>query len=108
MRLTESGRYLGALQVLRMGRHPFDRDALRLLGTLADLVAAAVEQQRLHGESLRQLTETRLLLDLARTTAGTLDLSGMLEVAPRAAIPTCDGNAAIRVPANGRGPRARR
>ncbi|MFP2933306.1 ATP-binding protein, partial [Pyxidicoccus sp. 3LG] len=69
------------LQVLRAAGRPFDARDTRLLGTLAELLVTLVEQRRLRAESSRQLAETRLLLDLARTTSGVLETSSILDVA---------------------------
>ncbi|WP_426757171.1 ATP-binding protein [Myxococcus sp. Y35] len=79
--LTRGGEVCGALQVLRAPGRPFAERDLRLLGTLSELLVALLEQRRLRTESARQLTETRLLLDLARTTSGVLETSSILDVA---------------------------
>ncbi len=79
--LMRGGEVCGALQVLRAPGRPFDARDLRLLGTLAELLVTLLEQRRLRAESARQLTETRLLLDLARTTSGVLETSSILDVA---------------------------
>lgn len=80
-RLTRGGAVCGTLQVLRAAGHPFDTRDVRLLGTLAELLVTLLEQRRLRAESSRQLAETRLLLDLARTTSGVLETSSILDVA---------------------------
>ncbi|MCP3144224.1 ATP-binding protein [Pyxidicoccus sp. QH1ED-7-1] len=80
-RLTRGGEVCGSVQVLRAGDRPFDARDVRLLGTLAELLVTLVEQRRLRAESSRQLAETRLLLDLARTTSGVLETSSILDVA---------------------------
>jgi PAS domain S-box-containing protein len=79
-RLTRGGQVCGTLQVLREASRPFDARDVRLLGTLAELLVTLLEQRRLGAESARQLTETRLLLDLARTTSGVLETSSILDV----------------------------
>ncbi|HZI12805.1 MAG TPA: ATP-binding protein [Myxococcus sp.] len=79
-RLTRGGQVCGTLQVLREADRPFDARDVRLLGTLAELLVTLLEQRRLGAESARQLTETRLLLDLARTTSGVLETSSILDV----------------------------
>jgi signal transduction histidine kinase len=79
--LTRGGEVCGSLQVLRGAGRPFDTRDVRLLGTLAELLVALMEQRRLRAESSRQLAETRLLLDLARTTSGVLETSSILDVA---------------------------
>ncbi|WNG23948.1 GAF domain-containing protein [Cystobacter fuscus] len=71
----------GLLQVLRGASPPFSAEELRLLGTLAELLMMLLEQRRLRAESARQLTDSRLLLDLARTTATTLEVASILDVA---------------------------
>jgi signal transduction histidine kinase len=71
----------GSLQLLRASGKLFQRADLRLLGTLVELLVTLLEQHRLRAESARQLSETRLLLDLARTTAGVLDSASILDVA---------------------------
>ncbi len=81
VRLTRGGEVFGALQVLRAPDHPFDARELQLLGTLSELLVSLLEQRRLRTESARQLSETRLLLDLARTTSGVLETSSILDVA---------------------------
>ncbi|WP_163990550.1 ATP-binding protein [Pyxidicoccus caerfyrddinensis] len=80
-RLTRGGEVCGTLQVLRAAGHAFDSRDVRLLGTLAELLVTLLEQRRLRAESSRQLAETRLLLDLARTTSGVLETSSILDVA---------------------------
>ncbi|WP_342378902.1 ATP-binding protein [Myxococcus stipitatus] len=81
VRLARGGEVLGVLQVLRAPGRPFDARDVRLLGTLSELLMTLLEQRRLRSESARQLTETRLLLDLARTTSGVLETSSILDVA---------------------------
>jgi signal transduction histidine kinase len=48
---------------------------------LSELLVALLEQQRLRAEASRQLSETRLLLDLARTSAATLEVASILDTA---------------------------
>jgi signal transduction histidine kinase/PAS domain-containing protein len=81
VRLTRGGEAYGALQLLRAPGKPFGEAELRLLGTVAELLGTLLEQHRLRAESSRQLNETRLLLDLARTTSGVLDSASILDVA---------------------------
>ena len=81
VRLARGGEVRGVLQVLRAPDRPFDARDIRLLGTLAELLVTLLEQRRLRSEAARQLTETRLLLDLARTTSGVLETSSILDVA---------------------------
>jgi PAS domain S-box-containing protein len=81
VRITRGGRVCGSLQLLRASGKLFQRADLRLLGTLVELLVTLLEQHRLRAESARQLSETRLLLDLARTTAGVLDSASILDVA---------------------------
>ena len=81
VRLTRGGQVRGVLQALRGQERPFGPDDLRLMGTFADLLVALLEQRRLRSESARQLSDTRLLLDLARTTSGTLETASILDVA---------------------------
>lgn len=80
-RLTRGGEDVGAVQALRQKEKPFDARDARLLGTLAELLVMLLERRRLKAESARQLTETRLLLDLARTTSGVLETASILDVA---------------------------
>ncbi len=81
VRITRGGQVSGTLQLLRSSGRPFQEADLRLLGTMVELLVTLLEQHRLRAESARQLSETRLLLDLARTTAGVLDSAGILDVA---------------------------
>ncbi|ADO69442.1 ATP-binding protein [Stigmatella aurantiaca] len=81
VRLTRGGQVYGSLQVLRAPDRPFQREDLRLLGTVAELLVTLLEQHRLRAESARQLSETRLLLDLARTTSAVLDTASILDSA---------------------------
>ncbi|SEL84544.1 PAS domain S-box-containing protein [Stigmatella aurantiaca] len=81
VRLTRGGAVYGTLQVLRGPARPFQRADLRLLGTVAELLVTLLEQHRLRAESARQLSETRLLLDLARTTSAVLDTASILDLA---------------------------
>ncbi len=81
VRLTRAGELYGTLLLLRPPERPFHGMDLRLLSMVAELLVALMEQNRLRDESTRQLTETRLLLDLARTTAGVLDSASILDVA---------------------------
>jgi signal transduction histidine kinase len=81
VRITRGGRVCGSLQLLRAPGKPFQGADLRLLGTMVELLVTLLEQHRLRAESARQLAETKLLLDLARTTAGVLDLATILDVA---------------------------
>ncbi|MFB1479385.1 ATP-binding protein [Corallococcus sp. RDP092CA] len=80
-RLTRGGECMGVVQALRARERPFDERDARLLSTLAELLVTLLEQRRLRAESARQLTETRLLLDLARTTSGVLETASILDVA---------------------------
>ncbi|NNC01997.1 GAF domain-containing protein [Corallococcus exiguus] len=80
-RLTRGGESVGVVQALRAKERPFDERDARLLSTLAELLVTLLEQRRLRAESARQLTETRLLLDLARTTSGVLETASILDVA---------------------------
>src|SRR5699024_11037052 len=80
-RLTRGGECVGVVQALRAKDRPFDERDARLLSTLAELLVTLLEQRRLRAESARQLTETRLLLDLARTTSGVLETASILDVA---------------------------
>ncbi|RKH09144.1 GAF domain-containing protein, partial [Corallococcus sp. CA053C] len=80
-RLTRGGEGGGVVQALRQKDKPFDARDARLLATLAELLVMLLEQRRLRAESARQLTETRLLLDLARTTSGVLETASILDVA---------------------------
>jgi signal transduction histidine kinase len=79
--LTRGGERYGTLQLLRAPGRPFSEADMRLLGTVSELLGTLQERHRLHAESTRQLTETRLLLDLARTTSGVLDSASILDVA---------------------------
>jgi signal transduction histidine kinase len=81
VRLFQGGHPRGLLQVLRPPERPFGGADLRLLGTLAELLMTLLEQRRLNAECARQLSDTRLLLDLARTTSTTLEVASLLEVA---------------------------
>jgi signal transduction histidine kinase len=54
---------------------------VRLLGPLSELLMTLMDQRRLRSESARQLADTRLLLDLARTTTATLEVASILDVA---------------------------
>jgi signal transduction histidine kinase len=81
VRLVQAKRFLGTLQMYRRGGGPFSPEAQRLLLTFAGVLVATVEQQRFQAEAQRQLSETTLLLELARTTSGTLELSAILDAA---------------------------
>ncbi|MGZ3458488.1 MAG: ATP-binding protein, partial [Archangium sp.] len=81
VRLTHGGHPGGLLQVLRAPGRPFAAADLRLLGTLSELLMTLLDQRRLRSESARQLADTRLLLDLARTTTATLEVASILDVA---------------------------
>jgi PAS domain S-box-containing protein len=81
VRLFTGGHPRGLLQVLRPPGRAFGGSDLRLLGTLSELLMTLLEQRRLRTESARQLDDTRLLLDLARTTAATLEVATILDVA---------------------------
>ncbi|PTL76400.1 ATP-binding protein [Vitiosangium sp. GDMCC 1.1324] len=81
VRLTHGGHPRGLLQVLRPPGRPFVGADLRLLGTLSELLMTLMDQRRLRTESARQLADTRLLLDLARTTTATLEVASILDVA---------------------------
>jgi two-component system, NtrC family, sensor histidine kinase HydH len=81
VRLTRGGAAYGTLQVLRAAGRPFQREDLRLMGTVGELLVTLLEQHRLRAESARQLSETRLLLDLARTTSAVLDTASILDLA---------------------------
>jgi two-component system, NtrC family, sensor histidine kinase HydH len=81
VRITRGGRVVGSLQLLRAPGKPFQQADLRLLGTMVELLVTLLEQHRLRAESARQLSETRLLLDLSRTTSGVLDSASILDVA---------------------------
>ncbi len=79
VRLMQAGRLFGVLLALREGATPFEARDVSLLDTFGDLLVGTLEQRRLHAESRRQLAETQLLLELARTTSGTLELTHILE-----------------------------
>ena len=79
--LSQGGLRQGLLRVLRGPERPLGPDDLRLLGTLAELLMMLMDQRRLRAESARQLADSRLLLDMARTTAATLEVASILEVA---------------------------
>jgi PAS domain S-box-containing protein len=81
IRLFNGGHPRGLLQVLRASGRPFSGADLRLLGTLSELLMTLLDQRRLRSESARQLSDTRLLLDLARTTTATLEVASILDVA---------------------------
>jgi signal transduction histidine kinase len=81
VRLFNGGHPRGLLQVLRAAGRPFSGADLRLLGTLSELLMTLLDQRRLRSESARQLSDTRLLLDLARTTTATLEVASILDVA---------------------------
>ncbi|MFL5356030.1 ATP-binding protein [Archangium sp.] len=81
MRLMHGGHARGLLQVLRPPGRPFSGADLRLLGPLSELLMTLLDQRRLRSESARQLADTRLLLDLARTTTATLEVASILDVA---------------------------
>ncbi|ATB31056.1 ATP-binding protein [Melittangium boletus] len=79
--LSQGGLRQGLLRVLRGPERPLGPDDLRLLGTLAELLMMLMDQHRLRVESARQLSDSRLLLDMARTTAATLEVASILDVA---------------------------
>ncbi len=81
VRITRGEEVCGTLQLFRAPGRPFLEADLRLLGTMVELLVTLLEQHRLRAESARQLTETRLLLDLARTTSAVLETSSILDVA---------------------------
>ncbi|WP_224243306.1 ATP-binding protein [Hyalangium gracile] len=81
VRIMRGGQVSGTLQLFRVPGRPFQEADLRLLATMVELLVTLLEQHRLRAESARQLSETRLLLELARTTAGVLDSAGILDVA---------------------------
>jgi len=81
VRLEQGEHVRGVLQVLRAPGRPFTDADLRLMGTLSELLVALLEQWRLRAEASRQLSETRLLLDLARTSAATLEVASILDTA---------------------------
>lgn len=81
VRITRGGQVCGTLQLLRAPGKPFQVQDLRLMSTLVELLVTLLEQHRLRAESARQLSETKLLLELARTIAGVLDPAGILDVA---------------------------
>ncbi|WP_434387067.1 ATP-binding protein [Melittangium boletus] len=79
--MSQGGARQGLLRVVRGPERPLGSDDLRLLGTLAELLMMLMDQRRLRAESARQLSDSRLLLDMARTTAATLEVASILEVA---------------------------
>ncbi|WP_306818143.1 ATP-binding protein [Archangium lipolyticum] len=81
VRLAHGGHPRGLLQVLRAPGRPFAGGDLRLLFPLSELMMTLLDQRRLRSESARQLADTRLLLDLARTTTATLEVASILDVA---------------------------
>jgi PAS domain S-box-containing protein len=81
VRLEQGELVRGVLQVLRGPGQPFGSADLRLLGILSELLVTLLEQQRLRVEAARQLSETRLLLDLARTSTATLEVASILDTA---------------------------
>jgi two-component system, NtrC family, sensor histidine kinase HydH len=81
VRLSQGGQPRALLCVLRGPGAPLGPADLRLLGTLAELLTMLLDQRRLRAESARQLADSRLLLDMARTTAATLEVASILEVA---------------------------
>ncbi|MCI0571717.1 MAG: ATP-binding protein [Myxococcaceae bacterium] len=68
-------------EVLVLTGAPLPPASLHVLSLFAQVLSGALLGARLRQQSARQLTETQLLLELARTTAGTLDMANILDVA---------------------------
>jgi signal transduction histidine kinase/CheY-like chemotaxis protein len=64
---------IGVVEAINWGDKLFDENDLNLLDTLAGSAAAAIENARLYEEATRRLTETRLLQDVIRAAAASLD-----------------------------------
>ena len=73
--IVAHGRTLGGLAVSDAGGRVFSEDDIRLLQTLADQAALALDNARLHEETRRRLRDTEVLVATGRTLSGSLDLT---------------------------------
>ncbi len=69
---------IGVMALQRSPVQPFTADEQRFLSALAQQVAFAIENARLHQESQRNIVQQSLLYQASRRIAGALNLDGLL------------------------------
>lgn len=79
-------RLLGTVELVSEQRGAFDEEHLRLLVTVANQAAAAVDRAQLFDELNRRLQEARLLLEVTRAVVGTAGLDQALDTIIRACV----------------------
>jgi PAS domain S-box-containing protein len=82
-------RVVGVMTVAFQKPHVFDESELRVLGLLADQAAIAIENARLYAAQQQRAQERGLLLDIARTTTSTLEMTEVLKLVTQRAAQAC-------------------
>jgi PAS domain S-box-containing protein len=83
--LLVQGQFIGSLWIGRTGKKktnppvPFSTNEMRLLGSVADMAANALQRASLHEQALRHAEELLAVNDMGRLLAETLDLDQIYE-----------------------------
>jgi len=76
--LVCKGKTIGVLEAVNREEEPFDEHDLDLLSALASSAAIAIENARLHEETVRRLAESRVLQEVTLAASSTLDFDQVL------------------------------
>lgn len=77
--LSTGDRTIGALSVQSTREHAYSPDDLQMLSVIASQAAVAIVNAELYQNSQRSVRQMQVLLDVARTISGSLDLGGCLD-----------------------------
>lgn len=77
--LNTGSRTIGALSVQTLRPNAYTEDDVSTLSVIAAQAAVAIENARLYTESQEAVRQTEVLLDVARTINGSLDLESVLD-----------------------------
>ena len=80
---------VGVMTVAFEGPHAFDESELRVLGLLADQAAIAIKNARLYTAEQQLAQERGNLLDIARATTSTLNMTEVLKLVTQRAAQAC-------------------
>jgi len=92
--LASREQVIGAMFVFYHQSHRFSDDEVRLLMTLANQAAVALENARLYGQTRAQLREAILLQGVAAALSSTLDVDQMLPYVARSLCEALNGTSA--------------
>ncbi len=84
--ITREDNILGAIQAINKETNAFTQEDLRLLIAAANHAAIAIDNARLHKETLQRLTELGLLQRAGTQLTATIDMDTLLEVVVSSAI----------------------